>query len=328
MTKRNLIIIHRGPEYKRDFDEIAAKVNALDRNITVYHLPNTLECELPVSAWQYPTLTVSLSAKFRIAIRRGPILKNYAIGKLVQQNIYRKHGIATPPALQFRFQMKLDPILFGEFVVLKPSDLRLTSTGEGIRLMRRKRAESLTPSEMDDSHPLRLHPRSHMVQRFVDTGEFIKYNRVTSFFGIALWCNEAVAATPRPPLSSSDGVLERIPIANLALEKRHYRFHSDIDVLSIAKHVHTALPDIPLLGIDILREERTGKLFVLECNAGGNGWHFSSNTAASFREEIAKAHGYTGTESESFGRRILMDQFNAFSGAAEILVDKTRALAS
>lgn len=328
MTKRNLIIIHRGPEYEQDFDEIAAKVNALDRDITVYHLPANHSAELPNRAWEYPSLTISLTSRFKLPVRRGPILKNYAIEKLAQQDIFRKHGIPTPSACRFRFGLKLDPILFSRFVVLKPGDLRLTSTGEGIRLMRRQRAEALVPSGLDERSPLRTGPQSFVVQRFVDTGDRIRYNRVTSFFGIPLWCNEAVSETQRPSLASSDEVLEAIPIANLAFKQRLYRFHSDPDVLSIAKLVHSALPNIPLLGIDILREERTGKLFVLECNAGGNGWHFSSKSAASFREEIAAAHGYTGTASERFGRKILIDQFDAFSGVAETLVQKTHALAT
>ncbi|WP_395660592.1 hypothetical protein [Aestuariivirga sp.] len=328
MTKRNLIIVHRGPEYEQDFDEIAAKVNARDRDITVYHLPANLRVELPISAWNHPTLTISLTPNFKLPVLRGPVLRNYAIDKLAQQEIFRMHGIATPPACRFRFGLKLDPILFSQFVIVKPGDLRLTSTGEGIRLMRRQRLESLAPSELDETHPLRPNPLNYIVQRFVDTGEYIRYNRVTSFFGIPLWCNEAVSETPRPSLASSDDILEAIPIANLAFGKRHYRFHSDPDVLSLAKLVHSALPSIPLLGIDILREEKTGKLLVLECNAGGNGWHFSSKAAASFREEIAVAHGHTGTASERFGRQVLMDQFDAFSGAADILVQKTRALAT
>jgi hypothetical protein len=327
VTRRNLIIIHRGPEYQRDFDEIAAKITAHDRNITTYQLPAGLRAELPGGIWEHPSLTVSLVSKFRIPIMRGTILKNQSIGKLAQQDIFRSHGISTPPALPFRFGMKLDPILFGEFVVLKPGDLRLTSTGESIRLMRRRRAESLTFSGLDTRHPLRADPDSYLVQRFVDTGEFIKYNRVTSFFGVPLWCNEAIAATPRPSLASSDDVLERVSVANLSLERRLYRFHSDADMLSIARRVHAALPDVPLLGIDILREERSGKLFVLECNAGGNGWHFSSEMAQSFRNEIAEAHGYIGAEAESAGRRILMEQFDAFSGVAEVLVRKTHELA-
>ena len=68
MTKRNLIIIHRGPRYERDFDEIAAKVNALDPNITIYHLPAGLDTVLPKRAWEHPTFTVALTSTFQLKI--------------------------------------------------------------------------------------------------------------------------------------------------------------------------------------------------------------------------------------------------------------------
>ena len=101
MSQRNLILVHRGQDYVQDFDEIAGKVNALDRGITVYHLPAALNADLPHGAWQHPTLTVSLSSKFRITVRRGPILSNRPIGKLDQQgNWGRFPGVCgLPPKL-------------------------------------------------------------------------------------------------------------------------------------------------------------------------------------------------------------------------------------
>lgn len=328
MTARNLVLIHRGPEYEQDFDEIAQLVNAADKNITVYHLPARLDAELPVSAWQYPTLTVSLSSRFRLPVRRGPIIKSGAIQKLIQQDVFRRNGIPTPPALPFKFGMKLDPIVFGEFVVLKPMDLRLTSTGENIHLFRRRRAEQITPAHFTVNHPLRNAPGSYLVQRFVDTGEHISYNRVMSFLGTPLYCMESTAITPRPALDSSDELLETARIANLGVgEKRPYRFHVDLDVLAIARRVHNALPHIPLLGIDIIREKATRRLFVLECNAGGNGWHFSSEAGRDLRTKAGRFAGYRDDEAERGGRRVLIEQLGAFSLAAATLVKHVHRLA-
>jgi len=327
--KRNLILIHRGPEYERDFDEIAARVNAIDRGITVYHLPYKLKAELPDSAWQYPTLTVALTSSFRLPVKRGPILRNAPIGKLEQQEIFRRNGIATPPATAFRFGMKLDPILFGEFVILKPMDLRLTSTGENIQLMRRRRAETCRPDEFASTHPLRRAPESYMVQRFIDTGEHISYNRVQTFFGALLFCNEAVAAEPRPPLTSEDGVIEKIQVANLGIERKHpYRLHADPDVIAMGQKVHAILTDVPLLGVDVIREAKTGKHYVLECNAGGNGWHFSAGSSVDFRQQLGLQAGSDEANAEAVGRQRLLDQFGAFDRAAETLVRKVHLLAA
>jgi hypothetical protein len=199
MTRRNLIIIHRGSEYERDFDEIAAKVNSLDRNITVYHLPDHLKAELPISAWQFPTLTVSLSAKFKVSIRRGPVLKNVAIEKLAQQEIFQKHSIPTPPALRFRLGMKLDPILFGEFVILKTIDLSRTSKGDSVHLYRRRRLEALQNDRSDKGEWLRKNSERMVVQKFIDTGKFPNHYRVQTFLGKIIYSWNQALNLERPP---------------------------------------------------------------------------------------------------------------------------------
>jgi len=170
MGQRNPILVHRRPDYEQDFDEIAGKVNSLERSITIYHPPAGLSANLPVNAWQHPTLTVSLSSKFRIPVNRGPILSNRPIDKLEQQDIFRRNGLPTPPALPFRAGMKLDPILFGEFVVLKPMDLKMTSKGLGVKLFRHRTLETMSRKALGGLMP----SGKYLVQRYVDTGAQFK----------------------------------------------------------------------------------------------------------------------------------------------------------
>lgn len=312
MSLRNLVLIHRGPEYEKDFDEIAAKVNALDRHITVYHLPAALDAELPVSAWQYPTLTVSLTSRFRIPIRRGPVLKNRAIGKLAQQEVFRQHGIATPPAMPFRFGMKLDPIVFGEFVILKPADLRITSSGVGIHVFRRRRLEVLTEASFPVTHPIRSGRHDFIVQRFVHTGPHPFNYRATTFLGEVMTLEKFTGTAETPPLTATDAEIEA---ANYApKDDRSWHLVDDPDVIGLARRIAKGFPAIPLLGIDILRST-SGKLHALEVNAGGNTWHYSSKTW----EEDRKANPdyYAGMRA----------QFGAFDIAARQLTAATRKLA-
>jgi len=325
MNKRNLILVHRGPNYEQDFDDIAGKVNALDRGITVYHLPAGLRVDLPSSAWQHPTLTVSLSSKFRIPVRRGPILTNRPIGKLEQQYIFRRNGIPTPPALPFRPGMKLDPILFGEFVVLKPVDLRMTSRGIGVKLFRRSTLENMTGRTLAGLMP----SGNYMVQRYVDTGTQFKWFRVSMFLGSPIYSFFAISKSTRPPLTASDEALFEALIASNFMTDQHMQMYGPPQVIDMARKVHKALPDIPLLGLDMLIEERTGRIYVLECNAGGNTWHFSSEVARDWRE----AHGRQVLEprhldDEGRGRHVLIDQFGAFDVAALVLAKAVRELAS
>lgn len=325
---RNLILIHRGLEYARDFDEIAAKVNARDRSISVYHLPGALKADLPVSAWQYPTLTVSLVSKFRLPVRRGPVLKNEAIEKLAQQEIFRRNGIPTPPAQPFRFGMKLDPILFGEFVILKPMDLRLTSKGNGIHLYRRKRCETLTPADFERGHLIHKDPKGYLVQRFIDTGERISVSRVTTFFGEPILSLSMRSNVQRPALDADDAALEATPVASNAIKDKLRFLHADDDMVMLARRVHGCLPEVPVLGVDILREHGSGSLHVLECNAGGNVWHFSSASGEKLRGWFG-GHPRVPLEKASEKARLMyIAQYGAFDRVAEVLVNMTRALAA
>ena len=68
MAKRNLILIHRGPEYQQDFREIARKVTAIDKDITVYSVASSSLEQLPPLAWLWPTLIVALTPQYRLRV--------------------------------------------------------------------------------------------------------------------------------------------------------------------------------------------------------------------------------------------------------------------
>jgi hypothetical protein len=327
MTKRNLILIHRGPEYEKDFDEIAAKVNALDRDITVYHLPGNLKVELPVSAWQYPTLTVALMSKFRLTIRRGAILRNQFVDKIAQSQIVRRAGLSYPPLMRFVPGMKLDPIIFGEYVIIKP--MSLTSSGVGVQLFRRKSLESMRLGDFPKDHPIHKDNMGYIVQRFVDTGEYPKWNRVMTFLGRPIYAVNGALTASRPSLNSSDEVLQRATVAIQGLARQR-EWRVDDDVMEFALKVALAFHEIPLLAIDILRDESSRKLYFLECNPGGNTWHFSSTQPGGIklRHQLGEIDNYGPEKALELGRQRMIDQFDAFNVIADVLVERTHQQAS
>jgi len=83
------------------------------------------------------------------------------------------------------------------------------------------------------------------------------------------------------------------------------------DVLRLACRTFSALPEIPLHGVDVIREANSGKLFVLEVNPGGNTWIFSKDGTARLKKAL--------------GVDCLTDQFDAFTTAARILIERTRS---
>ena len=327
MTRRNLILIHRGPEYEQDFEEISAKVFDLDPDITIYSLPAGSTDQLPDVAWQRPTLTVALNPRFILRIRRGPILRNHQISKLEQYKIFMGADLPTPPTLPFRFGMQLDPILFGDYVIIKPMSLKIGSQARGVQLFRRKRLETMHSSDFPSGHLIHKDREGFLVQKFIDTGEFVPYNRVSTFFSEPMYSYFSGSKSPRGSLDSPDEIIETLKITNATATFRERQLRVEDDVVEFAKRVHDAFPNVPLLGTDILREHGTGKLFVIECNPGGNTWHFSSKINLPLRLKMGGASLVGPEKAQVIARQMHISQFNAFDRAARILTEKTHALA-
>ncbi|MEQ1522858.1 MAG: hypothetical protein ABL936_16440, partial [Aestuariivirga sp.] len=69
-------------------------------------------------------------------------------------------------------------------------------------------------------------------------------------------------------------------------------------------------------------------LYVLECNPGGNTWHFSSPTGRKWQFRIGRSLGASRGMAKSAGRKMLLEQFGAIDIVAHALVEKTRELAT
>ena len=326
MTRKNLIILHRGEEYENDFAEIAEKVHALDENITTFYMGCQIEQQIPDSEWRHPTLVVSLNPSFRLQVRRGHVLRSHAIDKLEQASRARAHGARVPPIARFVFGMTLDPIAFGSHVILKP--MTITSKGDGVHLFRRARAETLQPADFPPHHPIHRDPQGYLVQRFVDTGVHPSWNRVISFLGEPIYTVFGSLLSERPPLDAPDDVLANSTIA-IQGSARQRNWQVQDDVIAEARKIGAAFHDAPLLAIDFLREEKTGRLYFLECNPGGNTWHFSSNQpgGVNLRMEIGEARLHGEARAHVLGRQRMIEQFGAWDVCARALVRKVHELA-
>ncbi len=317
MPKKNytLIVVHRrGSEYEADFGEICAKVEALDPQIAAYSADALSPAPISDREWQRPTLVVSLLEGWAFRVVRGTVLCNFEIDKLVQTKILRKAGVPTPPDLPFRPGMRLDPIMFGEFVLIKPMNLRMTSKGVGIQVMRRTRLEQLRPFDVAMDHPLRRDRKGYIVQKLVNTGQFPTSYRVATFLGELIYALKYQALVPSPDLASADSVIEAGNFSQKG-ERRMELFEND-ELFSLAKKVAGAFEMVPLLGIDFVRDHKSLQPYVLEVNAGGNTWHFASRMWAKRRRESPELI------------RSMKDQFSVYDAAARALVAKTRQLAS
>ena len=87
-----------------------------------------------------------------------------------------------------------------------------------------------------------------------------------------------------------------------------FQLNNDREIIDLAARAHTAFPQIAVLGIDIIREQPSGKLYVIEVNSMGGTWHFSSATGKSIQRDA-------GVNFQS--------QFGGLKTAAQVLVEKT-----
>jgi hypothetical protein len=222
--------------------------------------------------------------------------------------------------------MTLAPAIFGDFVVLKPLDLEQSSKGDGVHLMRRDRLRTKQSSDFPESHPIHRARRGYLVQQFIDTGEYPSFFRVQTFLGKAIYAWHSILVEARVPLESSDDLIETTIIATQGGAKNR-ELISDRDIIGLAERVHAAFPYIPMLAVDIIRDARTGALYVLECNPGGNTWHFSSEIGEKLRLGFGNAERNGPAKANEIARLMFINQFGAFDIVAERLVKATHFLA-
>jgi hypothetical protein len=312
MSKYSLVLIHRGDTYHDDFNEITSRIKLIAPDIRIVLRSYEDAGPLPDVVWSKPTLIVSFHTRYRLVPKRGRIYCALAVEKQVQAELFQKAGVLTPKTALFSFGKRLAEVYWGELVVLKP--VHVNSRGLGVHLVRTARLHKLTRQDFPSTHP--IHRDRYLVQSFIDTGECPHHYRALTMFGETLSLRRNTRLARRPTLSADDGTLFKAVIASNADAlpwETSTELICDPDINAFAKRMHDALPGIPVLGCDILREIHSGKLYALESNAGGNTWAFSSPAGKSARA--------------TFGQRGMIDQFGAWDIAARVLVERTHEAA-
>src|SRR5690606_17300883 len=159
---------------------------------------------------------------------------------------------------------------------------------------------------LDDARELGWPATDYLVQRFVDTGPYPTEFRALTVFGEPVYCNRVMSQERRPDLNPNLPMDGRI--ASNSGPRRSTPCYEE-DVLELARRTFRAFPDVPVQGMDIIRDVHTGELYVLEVNPGGATWHLSSPLGKRLQER----NGYSYYE-----------QFDALSVVADRLIFYTR----
>lgn len=320
LQKLLVLVITPGRQDFDDFHEIAKEILRQARDINVHIVtPKDRYDVIPNQKWKMPTLTISFSSIGNFLSPRGRIIESRGIGKLDQYARFRSLGISSPHTERFVFGRHYDEREWGEFCVLKPLPLGRTSKGTA-KLIRTRRLEEIQLSDFASDHFLKSAPA--LVQQFIDTGKKPAYHRVMTLFGKPLLWWRGFSPIERPDLTADDAQIESAVIEpkhetiknNYAVKDRR-DLHIAPEFFDFAERMHSAFPNIPLQGSDILKEGKTGKLYAIEINGGGNVWHFSSSIFERSRNQMG-------------GRDALIKHFDPWPKAAQVLIEKTREFAN
>jgi hypothetical protein len=307
----NLVLVH-WPERQalEDFEEIARRIKARAPDIGVLIAENKQDNpEIVERAALAPTVVVSMMEIRRFRVKHGTVFQGNDLPKSVQYERYRAAGIPVPDWEVIGPDTKLDPKDWGPYVIVKPD---LARKAAGIVIKKTGRVRYAAPESYPDDHPGRTSPM--IAQKFVYTGRWANHFRVTTLFGRTLFAVRCEADRGFRPLETRDGFAGAAGVGGAPVvsnkKSSHYTLSHDEAVIALGEMAHSAFPEIPLLGHDIVRDADTGELFVLESNTRGDVWLLSSGTGRSLQR------------TNNFN---LYEQFDALEVAAQALVDTVRS---
>lgn len=301
----NLVLIPEngmtGPDDCRD---IARRINARQDRVAA---SVCLRRHVGLLQWRYalrPSLYVAWYEAKRFRPVRGVCRHGLSMSKSRQYRVMEAAGIPVLPWTPIEPGRRYAVADWGKFAIVKPD---VGARGRDVRIRRTGRVRY----EKDCAGDV-----PHLLQKFAYTGADPVSYRVLTFFGEPLLAH-------RNENPQSDDVHVRIgggadgelggynPVATSASGR--VVLDDDPEILQAAVAVATrAFPDIPVLGIDLVRDAASGRVYCLEANPYGSTWHFSSETGR--RMQAANAIDFQA-------------QFGAFDRAADILIAQALRLA-
>lgn len=235
----------------------------------------------------------------------GRIVCGYPLSKSEEYVLLAKSGIAVPRWAHLRVGDTPNLDGFGDYVVRKPD---YGAKGAEVRIVKRERVrwKRVVTSAAGPSPTL-------LVQEFIYTGPQPISFRVNTLFGRVLYSMRISGNPDRPALRGPNDFDARgsgncVSIVSNVRDSTA-EFCNDSEIIRFGEHAASAFPDIPVLGIDVLREAGSGRLFVIEVNSLGHNWNFSKEFRENFGIDVAS-------------------QFNGLRKAAYLLAEKTQELAN
>ena len=302
---KKILAICCRPENYNDFVAIGKRIIKKALEILVVIVPvNYHPSKLNPTLRNFPLLNIYLVNPPNVLPARGKTLYVEAIDKFEQYQHFTLANVSVPKTIEYELGQPINKNDWGEHVFIKP---RKGSFSENSFLIPTKYILDIKPYFEEVAKKEKF-----ILQQFINTGVYATSYRVLNFLGAPL---SFVSLTcPKPvylPNNLDEAFNNSTVQTNLENASAIRKFENNDEILDFSKKIFNVFNEKPIQGIDIIIEEKTKKLFVLEANLGGNSWGFTKKDWGSYKQ---------------LGRPALLQQFNAFDVAADVLIKKTKEL--
>jgi hypothetical protein len=307
---RNLVIVHTpNAQALSDWEEVKSRIEASAPDIEVRIVDNRARNSV-TRRWQVsrPSLVFSPCPLEEYRPAGGKIYAGRFMPKDQELQRMREAGLPVPETTLLTPDLNLSIGEWGECVVVKPDD---GHGGIGVRVVR---VEELPRryAELTDGGRIRM-----LVQRYIDNNDADRHHvsyRVLTLFGREIYAGVSYWRGPRRSLDELADDPASMIIRKRADPDRHWELTFDEDVIGLARSVDRAFPESPVLGVDVVRDAGSGRLYAMECHPNGFVWHLSS--------WIFQQPHFSSLRHDTYR------QFGALARTAELLIERTRAEAS
>lgn len=305
---RNLLIVHSvGYEDASDWEQVKHLIGEEAPDIEV-RIANNFAPNSVTRRWQVtrPSLVFCASHLAVFQPKGGTLYVGRQMMKSEQIERLAAHGLPVPPTSKLRRDSIASLAEWGPYVVVKPEG---GGKGRDVQLIEMRKLWALYDKlTMSDRRPMIVQPYiEHSIE-----GHPTAY-RVLTLFGCVLYCAYYGWMKPRARLEEIASDPDGIIASNNKQFGLWRRLCNDEDIITLAEKAYAAFPECAVLGVDIIRESTSGKLYIMETNPEGLTWHFSSGLSKRYPIEFV---------------RQIYEQFGALDRVARLLIEKTRAEAS
>jgi len=302
---RNLLIVHEPlgqglSDWLSVKQRIEEKAPDIEVRIATNGAPNSV-----TRRWQKsrPSLVFSPHELIGYRPNGGRVYAGQRFSKLEQIELLSRQGLPVPITATLTRDLIVDAARWGRYVVAKP--LR-GSKGQGVYLVQTTDLSTrYAELALNDT-------RTMVIQPYIEhseNGHPTEY-RVLTLFGRVLYSARNSWAIVRPPLEEIAANPNGIIASNDKHFGRRRMVWNDPEIIALGEQAASAFPECPVLGVDVVRDAETNKLYVMEVNPTGRVWHFSSPLAMNFFTAEHRADLYA--------------QFGALDRIAQLLIEKTR----